>query len=192
MLILEGLLRAFEAFPFRHGTGRLRARLRHRLMVLWTNRMHGFVGHYPIRCDAALLEEVLALGNRFYEGSTGLEAREIRDRHLRNPQITTAIVACNRKTGLRSVVGFYVLLPLTERGTEALQAGRAKELMEQLQTVDGAEVDERRSVANDDHGWPRSRRVLGESSRLRQGQPVLFEEQTAISWHNSSSDMRAA
>lgn len=124
-VILEWLLRALEGFHLaKYGTGWLRPRLRHRLMKLWMKMLHGSIDYYPTLCDASMLEEVLALGERFYEYSTALQASEIRERHLRNPHITTAIVSFDRRTGLRAVAGFYVLLPLTKRGTEAIQEGR--------------------------------------------------------------------
>lgn len=88
--------------------------------------MHGNTEYYPIACDPATLEEVIGLGDHFYERSTGLEAWEIRERYQRNHESVTAIVSFNRENGAKSIVGFYVLLPLTKRGAEAVKAGRVE------------------------------------------------------------------
>jgi len=123
--ILEGLLRILEAFSLtRHVTRWLRPRLRYRLTLLSGKLMRGHIEYYPVQCDSARLEQVLALGNHFYEHSTGVEAYSIRDLNVHNPEIITPIVAFNRETAAEAVVGYFALLPLTKQGMEAVQAGR--------------------------------------------------------------------
>jgi hypothetical protein len=125
LLILEWLLRGLEAFSLtKHLTRWLRPRLRYRLTLLSDKLMRGHIEHYPAPCDDARLEQLLALGNHFYERSTGAAAESIRDFHKHNPAIVTAIIAFDRKTSIKAVAGYYVLLPLKKRAIEAVQSGR--------------------------------------------------------------------
>lgn len=114
------LLHGFEAFKLLRRLSQ-RLHLRYRFMLRLARLSVGNEDYYPESCDDDRFNQILLLGDGFYQKATEMSESQSWARFRRNPDAFRCIIGVDKTTGDKRLAGYYAMFPLTKKATEAIQ-----------------------------------------------------------------------